>query len=604
MTKFASLISVYWWALKKTWRLKKSVMLIFGTISIVCAFLPIIVLPLISDVVDKISSMAGTGAAITEILPQIVLLVLLLAAQGVYAIVPDIIRFAVLARLTIPVQNEFMTLNEQIPLQYLNDSRFAETLSEVGGHTSYVMHVLTYSLSTLSALISIIGMLWISASVSWLLIPVMFMSIAVYCFFMAKERTLQSELYWGMKKQRRRKGYFEDLLQQFSAIKEIRVLHCEKYFLKKWSDAANSLTHDEILLLKKRRKASFVSGIVDAVTKCVVLVVACIFLFNGRITLGVMMMLWQLIPQTLSRSVAFSSGLSEILNKLLYIKNEKEFFNMQFDTCDLPQNSIKEVQPVDPQTVFSLENVSFGYTEHKKVLDNISLNIRKGEIVALCGVNGAGKSTLIKLLLGIYAPSSGKILFEGVPYGELTRQHMARKIGVVFQDYAQFELPIRDNIAFGDISKIDDDNALWEAARKSQAKEVIEKLPFGLETVLGKKFKKEGVELSGGEEQRIMVARAHISDRDVLILDEPAAKIDPLAEIRQFEEIRSSLCGRTAILVSHRMGFARLADRILVFQSGSIAEDGSHEELMRNNGLYAEMFRAQANWYVREESSK
>ena len=418
---------------------------------------------------------------------------------------------------------------------------------------------------------------------------------------MSKERALQRELYWGMKKQRRRKGYFEDLLQQFSAIKEIRILRSEKYFLDKWSDATNSLNHDEILLMQKNRKASFVSGAVDAVTKCLVLVVSCVFMFNGRITLGVMMMLWQLIPQTLSRSNEFSASLSSILNYLLYIKNEKEFFEMKFDTTGLPQNSDKEVPSVDPQTVFSLKDVSFGYTDKKKVLDNISLNIRKGEIVAFCGVNGAGKSTLIKLLLGIYAPSSGEILFEGVPYSELTRQHMARKIGVVFQDYAQFELPIRDNIAFGDISRIHDDAALWEAARKSQAKEVIEKLPLGLETVLGKKFKKEGVELSGGEEQRIMVARAHISDRDVLILDEPAAKIDPLAEIQQFEEIRRSLCGRTAILVSHRMGFARLADRILVFHNGSIAEDGSHEELMRRDGLYAEMFRAQADWYSREE---
>ena len=602
MKDSTSMLSAYIWAIKKVWRLKKSVVLVWGGISVLLAFLPIVVLPLISEVVDKINTLAGTGAKLGILLPQIVILCALLAAQGVYAIVPDISRFSILARLTIPIQNEFMTLNEKIPLQYLNDSKFAENMNEVGGNTSAVIHVVNNSLSALSALISICGMLWISVSVSWLLLPVLIVSIIVYCFFTAKERALHDELYWGMKKQRLKKGYYEDLLQQFSAIKEVRILRCEKFFLNKWVDAAHSLNTDELALMQKHRKATLISGTVDALTKCAVLAVSCVFLFNGYITIGIMMMLWQLIPQTLARSVEFSSRLSLLLEVLLYVRNEKAFFELKLDSSGLPRNDRTEVIPADSENVFSLENVSFGYQDDRKVLDDITLNIRKGEIVALCGVNGAGKSTLIKLLLGIYAPSSGRILFEGIPYGELTRQYMAQRIGVVFQDYAQFELPVRDNIAFGDITRIDDDEALWEAARKSQAKEIIEKLPHGIETVLGKKFKHEGVELSGGEEQRIMVARAHISDRDVLILDEPASKVDPLAEIAQFEELRRSISGRTAILVSHRMGFARLADRILVFDNGRIAEDGSHEDLMRKNGLYAGMFRSQADWYEREES--
>ena len=601
MKKITSMFSAYVWAVKKVWRLKKSAVILWGGVSLVCAFLPIVILPLISRVVDNIDSSAGSGEPVGALILQISLLCALLASQGIYAVIPDISRFSILAHLTIPVQNEFMTLNETVPLQYLNDKEFAENMSEVGGHTSYVMHVVNNSVSALSALISIVGMLVVSISVSWLLLPILLVSIAVYGLFAAKERKLHDELYWGMKNQRRKKGYFEELLQQFAAIKEMRILRCSDFFLKKWSSAAKRLNDDEYALIRKQYTATVLTGTVDAVAQCLVLVVSYVLMFNGKITLGVMMMLWQLIPQTLSRSVGFSQSLSNILKQLIYIKNEKAFFDIEYDAEGLPKHNDDDVPVIDTDDTFSLENVSFSYKNDRKVLDGITLSIKKGEVVALCGVNGAGKSTLIKLLLGIYAPSSGRILFEGVPYGDLTRRHMAKKIGVVFQDYAQFELPVRDNIAFGDISRIRDDSALWEAARKSQAAEIIERLPFGMETVMGKKFMKDGVELSGGEEQRIMVARAHISDRDVLILDEPAAKVDPLAEIKQFEEIRRSISGRTAILVSHRMGFARLADRILVFDSGKIIEDGSHDELMQKNGLYAAMFRSQAEWYEREE---
>lgn len=200
-------------------------------------------------------------------------------------------------------------------------------------------------------------------------------------------------------------------------------------------------------------------------------------------------------------------------------------------------------------------------------------------------------------MLGLYVPNEGKIWFEGLPYDQLTQEYLYRKIGVVFQDFKQYHFTIRENIAFGDINQLYNDQALMEAAKRGQAEKIILNSPKGLDSYLGREYEEDGLELSGGEWQRIGVARAHVSNKEILILDEPAAKLDPVAEMEQFVEIKNSLGGRTAVLVSHRLGFARLADNIIVLSDGELVEMGTHTDLMQANGHYAKMFQAQAEWY-------
>ena len=231
------------------------------------------------------------------------------------------------------------------------------------------------------------------------------------------------------------------------------------------------------------------------------------------------------------------------------------------------------------------------------MLEDISFCIHEGESVALVGENGAGKSTLVKLLLGIYEPDEGELYYKGTNYRSLDMRKFVKDIGVVFQDFVHFELLARENIAFGDISKVREDAALNRAAALGGADKVLAKLPKGLDNYLGRWYEQEGGEMSGGEWQRMAVSRAYISDRKILIMDEPAAALDPIAEMEQFSRIQDKLENRTSVLISHRIGFARLADRIIVLQGGRIAESGTHEELMKKQGLYYEMFDHQASWY-------
>ncbi|MGE5560149.1 MAG: ABC transporter ATP-binding protein [Chloroflexota bacterium] len=241
------------------------------------------------------------------------------------------------------------------------------------------------------------------------------------------------------------------------------------------------------------------------------------------------------------------------------------------------------------------EDVSFTYPgSARPVLDRISFTIWPGETVALVGVNGAGKSTLVKLLLGLYRPDCGRITYAGRDVGEFAPASFHRSVACVFQDFTRYELPLADNVALGRPQA--DAAAVAAACSAAGLAELIAALPDRERTMLGRRFS-GGVDLSGGQWQRVALARAFVRDAQLLVLDEPTAALDPRAELEVFGKFAELTRGRTALLISHRLGTARLADRILVLADGRICESGSHDELMAAGGHYAELFRLQANWY-------
>jgi len=232
-------------------------------------------------------------------------------------------------------------------------------------------------------------------------------------------------------------------------------------------------------------------------------------------------------------------------------------------------------------------------------LREISFQVRPGETIAIVGANGAGKSTLIKLLLGLYAPAAGSVRYDGVEVGALDPAGLAANCAAVFQDLARFRRPVREELAPGDAGLQADDAALWTAAAAAGVAERLRSLPRGLDTFLDPSLVEEGAgaELSGGEWQKLAIARALARRAQVLVLDEPAAALDPAAEVELYAGFAALARGRMTFLISHRIGSARLADRILVLQEGRIAEEGSHDGLLAAGGLYARFFEAQARWY-------
>lgn len=289
------------------------------------------------------------------------------------------------------------------------------------------------------------------------------------------------------------------------------------------------------------------------------------------------------------------SRFSSIAQSALYLQDLFDFFEIE------PEVSSPEKPKVIPEQIqkgFTFENVSFRYPNTDIwAVRNLSFHLNPGEKMALVGENGAGKTTLVKLLSRLYDPSEGRILLDGVDIREFGLSEYRRRTGIIFQDFVKFQFKVKENIAVGDIEDFENDDKMKEAAQRSLADTVIQNLPDKYEQMLGKRFANNGMELSGGQWQKVALGRAYMRDAFLLILDEPTAALDARAEYEVFERFSELTEGKTAVLISHRFSTVRMADRILVLKGGEIIELGSHQELLNKEGLYAELFQLQAQGY-------
>lgn len=285
---------------------------------------------------------------------------------------------------------------------------------------------------------------------------------------------------------------------------------------------------------------------------------------------------------------------TQITESALYLQDYFEFLDLESSE---PEAETVKPLPEHLQQGFEFINVGFKYPNTEKwVVRNISFKLKVGEKLAFVGENGAGKTTLIKLLLRFYDPNEGEILLEGENIKNFDRAKYQQYFGVIFQDFVKYELSLKENIAVGKIEDIDKQDKLDSAAEKSLAEQVIQDLPKGYEHQLGRRFK-NGIDLSGGQWQKIALARAYMKDAEVLILDEPTSALDARAEYEAFQRFIGLTKGKTAVIISHRFSTVRMADRILVLKDGEVLEIGTHEELMEKEQLYAELFKLQAEGY-------
>jgi ATP-binding cassette subfamily B protein len=253
--------------------------------------------------------------------------------------------------------------------------------------------------------------------------------------------------------------------------------------------------------------------------------------------------------------------------------------------------------PVPIRDGFVFEDVGFRYPGSDRwAVRHLAFTLRPGERIALVGENGAGKTTLAKLLVRLYDPSEGRILLDGVDLREYDADSLRRNVGVIFQDFVRYDLVLRENIAVGNIERREDEPRIFGAAERSLADTVARRLTGRYDQMLGRRFD-GGVDLSGGEWQKVALARAYMRDAQLLILDEPTAALDARAEYEVFLRFSELTAGKMAVLISHRFSTVRMADRILVLRGGELVEDGTHEELVARGGLYAELFQLQAAGY-------
>ncbi|MBE7641059.1 ATP-binding cassette domain-containing protein [Salegentibacter sp. BLCTC] len=295
-----------------------------------------------------------------------------------------------------------------------------------------------------------------------------------------------------------------------------------------------------------------------------------------------------------SKLQGFFTRFTAITESALYLQDYFEFLDLKYSE-ELEKEKLS--LPKKIKKGFEFKNVGFKYPKSEAwVVRNINFELKAGEKLAFVGENGTGKTTLIKLLLRFYEPTEGEILLDGIPVTQYNQTQYQQYFGVIFQDFVKFELTLRENIAMGEIEEIRNQERIDSAAEKSLANEVVSNLPGGYDQQLGKRFK-QGKDLSGGQWQKIAIARAYMKDAEVLILDEPTSALDARAETEAFDRFIKLTEGKTAVIISHRFSTVRIADRIMVLKNGAVLEIGTHRELMENDKLYAELFNLQAQGY-------
>ncbi|MBV9780192.1 MAG: ABC transporter ATP-binding protein, partial [Acidobacteriaceae bacterium] len=393
---------------------------------------------------------------------------------------------------------------------------------------------------------------------------------------------------------KRQLDYLRQIGGSKEAAKELKLFGLSRFLTGRFTRLSNEILDENLALSRRRLIAGALLSILSTAGYYGAYLWAIYKTVTGAFSIGILTFLTQSIMNASSNISQIFSTLSSIADQALFLTDLLAFFGMRPTVTSKP-NALPAPRPITRG--FEFRNVSFAYPGTERlVLRDLDFHLEPGERLALIGQNGQGKTTIVKLMARLYDPTGGRIVLDGVDLREYDIEDLCKEIGVIFQDFMRYEMTARENIAVGRIERLRSDKAIQEAARKSLADGVIRRLPLHYEQMLGRRFE-GGVDLSGGEWQKLALARAYLREAQVLILDEPTAALDARAEYEVFRRFNELTESKMALFISHRFSTVRMASRIIVLENGAIVEEGDHDRLMALGGRYAEMFELQASSY-------
>ncbi len=549
---------------------------------------------LLQAVVDGVQA-GGNAAAVRQIVILAIVQFLLLASSSLLQTLQNIVQQLLQDRTANRVQLLIMEHANKLDLSIFEDATFYDQLQQaqreaafrpvgmVSGVFGLVRTLLTF-LSMIALLIRLGPLLAIVA----LLAPIpAFIASTRYGWQGYQQMRRQSP-------ERRLMAYLTTLLTTDTYNKEIKLFTLGDFFIDRYRTLAQKFILENQGLLIRRYFAAFAWGALTLLASGGTYLYVALLAVRGTINIAGLTVYTGAASQVQGNIQGLLSGLSSMYENTLYL-------NTLFDLLAFTPGIRAPEAPVPVSHYFTrgieFRNVSYAYPgRDEPALRDVSFTIAPGETMALVGRNGAGKTTIVKLLTRLYDPDSGQILIDGVDIREYDPADLRREIGVIFQDYVTYFLSARENISVGRLEAADDFDRISDAAAQSGADGVARRLPLGYDTTLGKWFD-QGHQLSGGEWQKIALARAFMRDAQILILDEPTAALDAQAEYEIFARMKELTTGKTALFISHRFSTVRLADRIMVLEGGRIIELGTHDELLLKAGRYAELFNLQAASY-------
>lgn len=585
-------------ALRLVWQSGQSWTMASVALIIVQSTLPLLSLYLMKLVVDAVA----TGLADPDKGVAFRKVAILVGLLGTVTLVGELSRS--IARLVSEAQAQAVTdhvsnllhaKSIEVDLEYYENSQYYDTLHRAQQEAPFrPTRIVDGLLKVGKSGISLLAMGGLLFSLNWSFVAILF--AAGFPIVLVRLRYADKLYDWQCKQTpvERQAGYLNWMLTRDMYAKELRVFDLGTLFMRRFSDIRTQLRRERLEIATRRSVAELVGQV------CVTLALFGSYAFityrtvQGTITMGDLVMYYLALQHGYGYLRETLSGLADLYENNLFLSTFYKFLDLKR----------KVVEPLHPepvahpmQTGIAFDHVSFQYpTGTRKVLEDITLTIRPGEVVAFVGSNGAGKTTLIKLLCRLYDPTDGSITFDGIDLRQFETAALRREISIIFQDYAHYNLTARENIWFGNIDLPPDDERIVAAALHSGADDVITGLPHDYETILGKWFE-DGEELSIGEWQKVALARAFLRNAQIIVLDEPTSAMDATAEYEVFKNFRQLAKGRAAILISHRFSTVRMADCIYVLEDGRIIESGTHDELVHRGGTYARLFETQAQYY-------
>lgn len=577
------------------WAASPRLLLRYTVLGMFNAVMPPISVYLSAKLVNVIAGARLHATQFNDILPLILGLWITIVIQRSAGAYIGYGRNLFVRRVELEAERRLLAKAATIDMGNFDNSDWHDRLSRAKRDVNWRPGDLTWSVLGLSGnIVTIILMAGLLASLHYLLV---ILALSASLLSLVIESRITSKLYKYFYKEtpeERERQYIGDMFILPKSIKEIRAFVLGDYLLGRHHNISEDLFRQRERIYAAGARTSVLSGIVSGTILGVAYVFVALRGIAGTIDPGGVVLV-------IGAFTAVSGTLGQITSTFVAVDQHTTFLDDYFSFLAigplLPVPQHPKALPAGNITDIAFENISFTYPGgNAPAVEGLNLRIRSGELIALVGENGAGKSTLVKLLLRFYDVEKGAVTIDGIDIKEMDPEALRSRIGVLFQDYATYELSVKENIIMGWPYIAADDDRIAKAIRDSRSEEVVRKLPNGLESKVGRLFE-GGHDLSGGEWQRLALARIMYRNADIWILDEPTSSLDPEAEAAIFAELKDHLKGRIGIVISHRFSTVRIADRIAVIADGRVTELGSHDDLLKAAGRYAELFEIQAAGY-------
>ncbi len=577
------------------WAASPRALIRYSVLGIVSAAMTPISVYLGAALVNSIAEARLHSLGLTDMLPIVVGLWVVVGVQRAIGAYSGYGRNLFVRRVQLEAERRLLTKASKLDLGHFDNSNWYDRLARAKRDVSWRPGDLTWSVLGLSGnIVTIVLMASLLASLHYVLV---ILALAAALLSLALERRVTSRLYEFFYKEtpeEREREYLGDLLAQPRTTKEIRAYVLADYLLGRHRTLSEDLFKQREHMYRSGTRISMLTGLVTGTTLALAYLFVAVQGVAGAISPGGVVLV-------IGAFTSVSGTLATISSTFVAVDQHTTFLDDYFSFLAIEPlvraPAKPSVIPAGSIDGIEFDNVSFSYPGGTEpALADLSLKIRHGELVALVGENGAGKSTLVKLLLRFYDVDRGSVRVGGVDIKELDPLDLRSRMGVLFQDYASYELSVKENVLMGRPDGQVDDEKVMKALRDARSEWLVKKMPNGLLSKVGRLFE-GGHDLSGGEWQRLALARLMYRDADIWILDEPTSSLDPEAEAGIFAELKENLKGRIGIVISHRFSTVRIADRIAVIADGRVTELGTHQELLAAKGRYAQLFELQAAGY-------